>query len=185
MEIVVQIAIKAIEKITILLILEVSRHHMIEIAPSGLYSITGGKWTTYRRMAQDIAAISVDLYLSIRNPFGKPDSHSKLMHYSIIIFCIVSTWILCMTDNFACREDMQICFIAAQNVDSRNVNTVAALPNTKTKMRETFSLTFFSFVFSPFLFLQSCFFQLLVLVSIFLFAAPFLCNKDDEESTIN
>ena len=73
------------------------------------------------------AAISVDLYLSIRNPFGKPDSHLKLMHYSIIIFCIVLTWILYMTDNFAWREDMQICFIAAQNVDSRNVNAVAAL----------------------------------------------------------
>ncbi len=30
-----------------------SRDHMIEIDESGLISITGGKWTTYRRMAED------------------------------------------------------------------------------------------------------------------------------------
>ena len=51
--IVVQIARTTVENITILLIL-MSRHHMIDIAPSGVCSITGGKWTTYRRMAQDV-----------------------------------------------------------------------------------------------------------------------------------
>ncbi|WP_428940186.1 glycerol-3-phosphate dehydrogenase/oxidase [Fontivita pretiosa] len=30
-----------------------SRDHFIEIAPSGLVTITGGKWTTYRAMAQE------------------------------------------------------------------------------------------------------------------------------------
>jgi glycerol-3-phosphate dehydrogenase len=30
-----------------------SRDHVILISPSGLLTITGGKWTTYRRMAQD------------------------------------------------------------------------------------------------------------------------------------
>jgi len=30
-----------------------SRDHFIEVAPSGLITITGGKWTTYRAMAQD------------------------------------------------------------------------------------------------------------------------------------
>jgi glycerol-3-phosphate dehydrogenase len=30
-----------------------SREHTIQISPSGLLSIAGGKWTTYRRMAQD------------------------------------------------------------------------------------------------------------------------------------
>jgi glycerol-3-phosphate dehydrogenase len=32
---------------------EISRSHTIYISPSGLISITGGKWTTYRKMAQD------------------------------------------------------------------------------------------------------------------------------------
>ncbi|MCK0124425.1 glycerol-3-phosphate dehydrogenase/oxidase [Gelidibacter sp. F2691] len=32
---------------------EISRSHKILVAPSGLITITGGKWTTYRRMAQD------------------------------------------------------------------------------------------------------------------------------------
>ncbi len=39
---------------------KLSRSHKVEVATSGLVSITGGKWTTYRRMAQDTvdAAIS-------------------------------------------------------------------------------------------------------------------------------
>lgn len=32
---------------------EISRSHKILLAPSGLLTITGGKWTTFRRMAQD------------------------------------------------------------------------------------------------------------------------------------
>ena len=32
---------------------EVSRRHKITISPSGLLSIVGGKWTTYRRMAEE------------------------------------------------------------------------------------------------------------------------------------
>jgi len=31
-----------------------SRDHTIEVAASGLITITGGKWTTYRRMAEDV-----------------------------------------------------------------------------------------------------------------------------------
>ena len=31
-----------------------SREHAIEVAESGLVTITGGKWTTYRRMGQDV-----------------------------------------------------------------------------------------------------------------------------------
>lgn len=31
-----------------------SRDHLIAVEPSGLVTITGGKWTTYRRMAQDL-----------------------------------------------------------------------------------------------------------------------------------
>jgi glycerol-3-phosphate dehydrogenase len=30
-----------------------SRSHLVEVAPSGLVTITGGKWTTYRQMAED------------------------------------------------------------------------------------------------------------------------------------
>ncbi|CAL1518418.1 glycerol-3-phosphate dehydrogenase/oxidase [Chitinophaga sp. MM2321] len=32
---------------------EISRSHKILVAPSGLITITGGKWTTFRRMAED------------------------------------------------------------------------------------------------------------------------------------
>lgn len=33
---------------------EISRSHVILVSESGLVSITGGKWTTYRRMAEDV-----------------------------------------------------------------------------------------------------------------------------------
>ena len=33
---------------------EISRSHKIVVSPSGLVTMTGGKWTTYRRMAQDL-----------------------------------------------------------------------------------------------------------------------------------
>ena len=33
---------------------EVSRHHKVLVSPSGLVSILGGKWTTYRKMAEDV-----------------------------------------------------------------------------------------------------------------------------------
>lgn len=37
-----------------------SRDHYIEISESGLISITGGKWTTYRKMAEDVLRIAID-----------------------------------------------------------------------------------------------------------------------------
>tara|TARA_B100000035_G_scaffold284944_1_gene268199 strand:+ start:4538 stop:6085 length:1548 start_codon:yes stop_codon:yes gene_type:complete len=41
---------------------EVSRSHKIDIAPSGLISVLGGKWTTYRKIAEDAidSAISIN-----------------------------------------------------------------------------------------------------------------------------
>jgi len=33
-----------------------SREHAIEVAPDGLVTVTGGKWTTYRAMAEDVLA---------------------------------------------------------------------------------------------------------------------------------
>lgn len=33
---------------------EISRGHIIRVSDSGLITITGGKWTTYRKMAQDV-----------------------------------------------------------------------------------------------------------------------------------
>lgn len=35
---------------------EISRDHKLLVAPSGLITITGGKWTTYRKMAEDVLA---------------------------------------------------------------------------------------------------------------------------------
>ncbi len=35
-----------------------SREHLIDVAPSGLVTITGGKWTTYRKMAEDVIDVA-------------------------------------------------------------------------------------------------------------------------------
>jgi len=32
----------------------ISRKHVVERTASGLYSLMGGKWTTYRKMAEDL-----------------------------------------------------------------------------------------------------------------------------------
>ena len=38
---------------------EISRRHKLFISPSGLITITGGKWTTYRQMAQETVDFSI------------------------------------------------------------------------------------------------------------------------------
>ena len=37
-----------------------SRDHLISIGDSGLITITGGKWTTYRKMAEDVVDIAIE-----------------------------------------------------------------------------------------------------------------------------
>jgi glycerol-3-phosphate dehydrogenase len=39
---------------------ELSRDHLITVSESGLITITGGKWTTYRRMAEDVIDIAIE-----------------------------------------------------------------------------------------------------------------------------
>jgi glycerol-3-phosphate dehydrogenase len=39
---------------------ELSRDHLISVSGSGLITITGGKWTTYRRMAEDVIDIAIE-----------------------------------------------------------------------------------------------------------------------------
>jgi glycerol-3-phosphate dehydrogenase len=38
---------------------ELSRDHLITVSNSGLITITGGKWTTYRRMAEDVINVAI------------------------------------------------------------------------------------------------------------------------------
>ena len=39
-----------------------SRDHLIRVAGSGLITIAGGKWTTYRLMAEDVVDLAVEKY---------------------------------------------------------------------------------------------------------------------------
>ncbi|MBY0537343.1 MAG: glycerol-3-phosphate dehydrogenase/oxidase [Chitinophagaceae bacterium] len=54
-----------------------SRDHSVTISPTGLVSIIGGKWTTYRKMGEDvinIAAIQAGL------PYAESVTHNLLIH---------------------------------------------------------------------------------------------------------
>jgi glycerol-3-phosphate dehydrogenase len=39
-----------------------SRDHLITVSDSGLITITGGKWTTYRKMAEDVIDIAMEKF---------------------------------------------------------------------------------------------------------------------------
>jgi glycerol-3-phosphate dehydrogenase len=67
-----------------------SRGHRLDIDEAGLVTITGGKWTTYRRMAEDavnaavdqgglVSAISVTADLQIDQP-SSPTTSGPLLH---------------------------------------------------------------------------------------------------------
>lgn len=53
------------------------RDHFIEISPSGLLTITGGKWTTFRKMAED----AVDRLALVEKP---PKEHASTLSLRVI-----------------------------------------------------------------------------------------------------
>ncbi len=56
----------------------ISREHTIEVSPHGLASITGGKWTTYRAMAEDVLAACMAHGLIPARP-GGATKHLRLV----------------------------------------------------------------------------------------------------------
>lgn len=53
---------------------EISRSHKLLVSESGLITITGGKWTTYRRMGED----TIDKAIEIGNLTAKPSTTKNL-----------------------------------------------------------------------------------------------------------
>ncbi len=51
-----------------------SREHAVVVSESGLVTITGGKWTTYRRMGAD----AVDSAMNVAGLYGKPSATENL-----------------------------------------------------------------------------------------------------------
>jgi glycerol-3-phosphate dehydrogenase len=52
---------------------EISRSHKLIVSASGLITITGGKWTTYRKMAQDIIDKAIEIG-QLKNALCKTDA---------------------------------------------------------------------------------------------------------------
>jgi glycerol-3-phosphate dehydrogenase len=55
---------------------KLSREHVIDVSPSGLVTITGGKWTTYRKMAEDVIDVAAQ-------HAGLPSTPSPTRHLSL------------------------------------------------------------------------------------------------------
>lgn len=58
---------------------DISRNHVLQVSNSGLVTITGGKWTTYRKMAED----TVDKAIAVAGSAYKPckTQHLKIHGY--------------------------------------------------------------------------------------------------------
>ena len=56
----------------------ISREHTIVVDPNGLLTVTGGKWTTYRAMAEDVMARCFDKGLLPPKPSAHTDQHRLL-----------------------------------------------------------------------------------------------------------
>ena len=53
----------------------ISRDHVVRISRSGLITITGGKWTTYRKMGEDAVDQAIKIGALERRPTRTPDLH--------------------------------------------------------------------------------------------------------------
>ncbi len=62
-----------------------SREHTLAIGPLGLLTVTGGKWTTYRRMAQDVMTHCLNAGLIQTRPTSSPgSSSSNTLHLPLV-----------------------------------------------------------------------------------------------------
>jgi len=79
---------------------EISRSHKMLVSPSGLVTITGGKWTTYRKMAEDTVNAAVRAKklpvkachtkkLKIHGYFENPDRNDRMYIYGSDLEAII------------------------------------------------------------------------------------------------
>lgn len=59
---------------------QISRGHIIRVSDSGLITITGGKWTTYRQMAQDVIDLLAKRRIALKITKSKTD-HYRIHGY--------------------------------------------------------------------------------------------------------
>lgn len=100
---------------------DISRKHYLQVNAPGLITITGGKWTTYRKMAEDTVDLAMRIahlpkrkcitsHLQIHG-WEKPQPHQGLMPYG--------------TDGLQIREIMRSHPANAQQIDPEWPHTVA------------------------------------------------------------
>lgn len=76
-----------------------SREHVIDVARSGLVTITGGKWTTYRKMAQD--AVDAAATQARLEPASCVTANLRLLSYETPLLMSLEQRV-----QFAAREEM-------------------------------------------------------------------------------
>ena len=95
----------------------ISREHTIEIAANGLLTVTGGKWTTYRAMSEDVMAhaLAAKLLPAGTSPHCVTDDLSILGADSP-----------CNTPDMACAGDPEFVRYALEHEFARTVSDVLA-----------------------------------------------------------
>ena len=58
------------------------RNHLLHLSPSGLLTISGGKWTTYRQMAEETVDEAVRAFHLTPSPIHDPPNISGTCHFS-------------------------------------------------------------------------------------------------------
>jgi glycerol-3-phosphate dehydrogenase len=95
----------------------ISREHTIEIAANGLLTVTGGKWTTYRAMSEDVIthALAAKLLPAGTSP-----------HCVTYDLPILGTDSPCNTPDIACAGDPDFVRYAVEHEFARTVSDVLA-----------------------------------------------------------
>ena len=95
----------------------ISREHTIEIAANGLLTVTGGKWTTYRAMSEDVITYALAAKLL---PAGTSP------HCVTYDLPILGTDSPCNTPDIACAGDPDFVRYAVEHEFARTVSDVLA-----------------------------------------------------------
>lgn len=95
----------------------ISREHTIEIAANGLLTVTGGKWTTYRSMAEDVLA------QAIAHKLLPPHTSTACITYDLPIVGADSP---CNTADICASADPEFVRFAVQHEFARTVSDVLA-----------------------------------------------------------
>lgn len=98
------------EKIKTLKSKEVCRSHIVEVAPSGLVSLLGGKWTSYRVMGEETVDTAIKTH-NLKNVTNEKSKASQLKHIGCYSKMEIKEGMSLNTIDFAKKYTNQMVFL--------------------------------------------------------------------------